>query len=467
MSRPFAPAGGARRAAVAGGARNYAVVGGGISGLVAAYRIRAAAGADAQITLFDPADRLGGVLRTETLAGQTMDVGAEAFVSRRPEVPSLLGELGLADRIITPTGVRPTIYSQGRLHPLPPGAVNGIPGSAQSLRGLVDEATLATVAAEPDRPMRWQPGEEPSVGDLVAQRFGEQVVSRSVDPILSGVYAGSARTIGLRSAVPTVAAALDAGADSLTEAVARATPGTTGGPVFSAVDGGYRVLVEELLDRSGPQWIPAEITELGAAGGGWTLADPSGQSWHADAVVLALPAPHTAGLLAGVAPAAAAAAERIAVASAVVLAMAVPAGTPFPPQSGVLVATGEALHAKAITLSTRKWGHRGGAELLRLSFGRFGDDVARTVTDEQLQRWALEDLATVFGIDVEPVAVMVHRWIDALPQYGPGHGELARQIRAGLPAGLAVAGNFLDGVGVPACLVAAGRAAQSVIAATA
>jgi oxygen-dependent protoporphyrinogen oxidase len=469
VSRPrtFATAGGARTFATAGGARTFAVVGGGISGLVAAYRIRAAAGADAQILVFDPADRLGGVLRTETMRGQPMDIGAEAFVARRPEVPALLRELGLADRLITPTGVRPTIYSRGRLHPLPPGAVNGIPGSAESLRGLVDEETLNRVAAEPDRPLRWQPGDDPAVGDLVADRFGEQVVTRSVDPMLSGVYAGSAGTIGIRSAVPTVAAALDAGAGSLTAAVARATPGTKGGPVFAAVDGGYRVLVDELIRRSGPRWIPAQISDLRSAGGGWTLVGSAGQTWHADAVVLAVPAPQTARLLSSVAPASAAAAELIPVASAVVLAMAVPPGTPFPPQSGVLVATGEALHAKAITLSTRKWGRRGEAELLRLSFGRFGDDVARTVTDDQLQCWAVEDLATVFGIAVQPLETMVHRWIDALPQYGPGHGALAARIRAGLPPGLALAGNFLDGVGVPACLLAAGKAAERVVGAAA
>jgi len=456
-----------RSFAGAGAARSFAVVGGGISGLVAAYRIRSAVGDDAQIMLFDPADRLGGVLRTETMAGQPMDIGAEAFVARRPEVPALLSELGLADRLITPTGVRPTIYSQGRLHPLPLGAVNGIPGSAESLRGLVDEETLTRVAAEPDRPLPWQPGDDPSVGDLVAQRFGEQVVTRSVDPMLSGVYAGSARTIGLRSAVPTVAAALDAGAGSLTAAVARATPGTTGGPVFAAIDGGYRVLVDELIARSAITWVPTAVDHMFADVNGWTVADANGKNWRADGVVVALPAPQTAALLDDIAPRAAAVLGRIPVASAAVLAMAVPPGTPFPPQSGVLVATGEALHAKEITLSSRKWGRHRGAELLRLSFGRFGDDVARSVTDEQLRAWALEDLATVFGIAVDPVDVMVHRWIDALPQYGPGHAGLVAQIRAGLPPGLAVAGNFLDGVGVPACLVAAGRAAASVIAATA
>ena len=109
---------------------SYCVVGGGISGLVAAYRLRVAAGPDASITLFDPADRLGGVLRTERVGGQLMDVGAEAFVARRPEVPALLAELGLAGRQIGTTGVRPLIYSQGRLHPLPHGHPPGHSGAA-------------------------------------------------------------------------------------------------------------------------------------------------------------------------------------------------------------------------------------------------------------------------------------------------------------------------------------------------
>jgi oxygen-dependent protoporphyrinogen oxidase len=145
--------------------------------------------------------------------------------------------------------------------------------------------------------------------------------------------------------------------------------------------------------------------------------------------------------------------------------MGVAAGTPFPPQSGVLVATGEPLHAKAITLSSRKWGGGGAAELLRMSFGRFGDDIARETSDEELLAWAAEDLHSVFGIAADPIEALVHRWIDALPQYGPGHADLAAAVRAGLPPGVAVTGNFLDGVGVPACLVAAGRAADAVVAA--
>lgn len=445
---------------------SYCVVGGGISGLVAAYRLRVAVGSDASITVFDPADRLGGILRTETLCGQPIDVGAEAFVARRPEVPALLEELGLAGRQVGTTGVRPTIFRGGRLHPIPSETVNGIPTSAESMAGLVDDATLARIASEPDRPMRWVPGSDPAVGAVVADRFGEQVVESSVDPMLAGVYAGSADSIGIRSAVPTVAAQLDAGAGSLTAATRQALPPSTGAPIFGAIDGGYRVLLDELVRRSGLRWVQAAIALIERDGAGWVLRDDSGAHWHADGVIVAVPAPQVARLIGDIAPRTAAAAAQVSVASAVVLALAVPGATPFPAQSGVLVATGESLHAKAITLSSRKWGARGDVELLRMSFGRFGDQVARTVPDDELSTWARSDLARVFGLDIDPLAVLVRRWIDAMPQYGPGHRELAAEMLAGLPPSMAIAGNYIDGVGVPACVAAAGRAAAAVVAAT-
>lgn len=440
--------------------RSYCVVGGGISGLTSAYRLRQAVGDDATITLFEPADRLGGVLRTEHIGGQPMDLGAEAFVLRRPEMPALLAELGLSDRQLASTGARPLIYSQQRLHPLPPQTVVGIPSSAGSMAGLVDDATLARIDAEAARPFTWQVGSDPAVADLVADRFGDQVVARSVDPLLSGVYAGSAATIGLRAAAPSVAAALDRGATSVTDAVRQALPPGSGGPVFGALDGGYQVLLDGLVRRSRVHWVRARVVQLER---GWVLRDETGGRWQADAVILAVPAPRLARLVDGIAPRTHAAARQIVSASSAVVALAVPGGTAFPHCSGVLVAGDESPYAKAITLSSRKWGQRGDVALLRLSFGRFGDEPALTASDDQLLAWAADDLVTVFGVAVDPVDVRVRRWIEAMPQYGPGHADVVAELRAGLPPTLAVAGSYLDGIGVPACVGAAGRAVTSVI----
>ena len=442
---------------------SYAVVGGGISGLVAAYRLRVAAGPDATITVFDPADRLGGVLRTERIGGQPLDVGAEAFIARRPEVPALLAELGLAGRQVGTTGARPLIYSQRRLHEMPIGTLQGIPADPETLTGLVDDAAITWMGDEPTRPFSWRPGADPSVAALVGDRFGEQVVIRSVDPLLAGVYAGSAATIGVRSAVPTLAAVLDRGARNLTEAVREALPPPLAGSVFGAIEGGYAVLVDELVRRAGIQWAQVAVHQVKAATRGWEVVDDEGQSWHADAAVLAVPAPSLPKLIDAVAPRTAAAARRIEVASSALVALALPGGIPLPDQSGVLVASGEHLRAKAITLSSRKWGRRGNVELVRLSYGRFGDDLARNAGDEDLLEWASQDLAAVFGVSVEPVDCHVQRWIDAMPQYAPGHPALVAELRAGLPPTLAVAGGYLDGIGVPACVAAATRAAASLI----
>ncbi|MGH3678590.1 MAG: FAD-dependent oxidoreductase, partial [Mycobacterium sp.] len=274
---------------------SYCVVGGGISGLVAAYRLRVSLGDDADITLFEPADRLGGVLRTEQVGGQPVELGAEAFIARRPEVSALLAELDL--RQIGTTGVRPLIYSQAQLHELPRDTLNGIPADPSSLTGLVDGATMQRMRDEPTRPLTWRPGADPSVAALVGDRFGEQVVTRSVDPLLAGVYAGSAATIGLRAAAPTLAAVLDRGAPNLTDAVRDALPPPTNGSVFGAVDGGYAVLLDELIRRAGFRWAQVAVERVQRGEAGWRLVDDEGGGWQADAVLLAVPAPRLAGLV--------------------------------------------------------------------------------------------------------------------------------------------------------------------------
>lgn len=162
------------------------------------------------------------------------------------------------------------------------------------------------------------------MAELIGDRFGAQVVARSVDPLLAGVYAGSSATIGLRSAVPTLAAALDRGARNLTDAVREALPPPVGGSVFGAVDGGYAVLLEALIGRARFHWAQVAVEQVDRDGAGWTLVDDEGGHSHADGVVLAVPAPRLPRLVDGVAPRSATAARRIQVASSSLVVLALP-----------------------------------------------------------------------------------------------------------------------------------------------
>jgi protoporphyrinogen/coproporphyrinogen III oxidase len=181
-----------------------------------------------------------------------------------------------------------------------------------------------------------------------------------------------------------------------------------------------------------------------------------------DAVLLAVPAPAAARLLAGVAPAAAAAAGELELASSAVVALAYRKGDVAPPAgSGLLVATGEPHAVKGITYSSTKWAHLGADGMVRLrsSLGRFGEAADLQVDDDVLVDRVRADLAALAGISAAPVAVAVARWGGGLPQYGVGHPDRVRRIGDGLPPGIAVAGAALHGVGVPACIGTARSAA--------
>ncbi|GAA3230460.1 protoporphyrinogen oxidase [Pseudonocardia petroleophila] len=464
-----------------------AVVGGGISGLAAAHRLRTLLGPDARITVLEQRDRVGGVLRTVDLAGMAFDVGAEAFLARRPEVPALLAELGL-DPAVHPTAASATVRAGGRTAPLPGGTLLGVPTGAARLDALLSPAGLAAVAAEPSRPLSWEPGADVALGALLRGRFGDETADRLADPLLGGVYAGRVDALGLRATIPALARALDAGAPSVTAAAdratappaGRATPArgapdpalATGGPVFGAVRGGYRVLLDALLAAARPELrLGVTVRALERREAGWRLVlgpTTAPEPLDVDAVVLAVPAPAAAKLLAPVAPGPARAAGEIELASSAVVALAYPGGVGLPATSGTLVAAGEPLGVKGVTHSSTKWAHLGDDGLVRLraSLGRFGEAATLQVDDAELVARVRADLAVLTGVTAEPVAAVVQRWGGGLPQYGVGHLDRVAAVEGGLPAGIAVAGAALHGVGVPACVATARAAAERIAAGT-
>ena len=226
------------------------VIGGGISGLVAAHRLCVEWPGVPRSPCATPATPAANCAPSTSPAAP-FDIGAEAFVARRPEVPALLDELGIADRLVAPAGRRPLVYADGGVHPLPAPTLMGIPAGPDSVAGLVSPDTLARIAAEPTRPFTLDTRADVPVGALVRARFGADVIARSVDPLLGGVYAGSADTTGLRAALPTLGAALDGGASSLSDAVRVALPPVRSGPVFGAVAGGYGELIDALTATIG------------------------------------------------------------------------------------------------------------------------------------------------------------------------------------------------------------------------
>lgn len=444
------------------------VVGAGIAGLTAA-RDLVAAGHD--VVVLESSSQIGGKLLSAPVAGVRVDVGAEAMLNRRPEGVSLARELGLP--IAHPAVVSSRIWTRGALRPLPR-SLMGVPLDLDQLAssGVLTPEGLERVRLEPTLPPERLTGDV-SVGELVDRRFGAEVTDRLVEPLLGGVYAGHARLISARAAVPQLLAYASAG--SVLEAASTA-PATYYAPVFAGISGGMGRLPEALAAgltvRTGATVRALRRT---AAGGFELVVGPTtGEELvTADAVVLATPAAPSARLLSGVAPVAARALAGIESASMAVVTLAFRvADAPrldATDSSGFLVPPVEGRRIKAATFSFSKWGWvraaGDGLLLMRTSLGRHGEATALQATDEELVGWSLADLADAVGVRALPVDAHVQRWGGGLPQYAVGHLDRIARARADVAdvPGLALCGAAYDGVGIPAVIASAHRAAREVV----
>lgn len=452
------------------------VIGGGIAGLAAAQRLL---GTGLRVTLLEATDRLGGKLRTGEVAGVQVDLGAESMLARRPEGVGLARAVGLGDRLRPPATATASLWTRDAMRPMPKGHVMGVPGDPAVLGEVLSPEGLARIAQERDLTPT-AVGDDVAVGAYVADRLGREVVDRLVEPLLGGVYAGDAYRISMRAAVPQLFEVARQGG-SLLDGVTRIQEETAarqqqGGPVFQGLEGGIGTLPGAVADavRAGGGEILTETPVLGLTrtASGWDVRTDT-RVIPADGIVLAAPAWSASTLLAAESPAASADLAGVEYASMALVTMAfrrsdVTAAGTLEGRSGFLVPPVDGRTIKAATFSSQKWqwvdDAAPGLFLLRTSVGRYGEEDHLHREDGELVDVSLSDLAAATGLAAEPVATEVTRWIGGLPQYPVGHlGRVAR-IReevAKLPA-LRVCGAVYDGVGIPACIASAHRAADEI-----
>lgn len=449
------------------------MIGGGISGLTAAYALQQRG---ALVTVLDSSDRVGGKLRLERVGGVTVDVGAESMLNRRPEAVTLASDLGLP--IVHPATASSGVWTRGYIRPLPK-SLMGVPVDHKQLAesGILSRAGVMRAAGDQVLPATRLGESDVSVGWLIEERFGRELLDRLVEPLLGGVYAGNAREISARAAIPQIVALL--GRDrSLSKAAAEAVDGPgSSAPVFAGISGGIgrmpAVLAEHIVAAGGVVRTDSAVREIARGGDGaaWRLlVGPDLELVTADAVVVATPANAAAHLLASVVPEVALELARIESASMAVITMAFRAREfPETTGSGFLVPPVDGRTIKAATYSFAKWDwvrEAGGGQslLMRVSVGRHREAEILKADDQFLVDQALADLGQAIGLSVRPLDWHVQRWVDGLPQYAVGHLERVSRINAGVArlVGLEVTGAWQHGLGIPACIASAQAAARRI-----
>ena len=410
---------------------------------------------------------VGGKLRLGTVGGVEVDIGAESMLARRPEAVGLVAELGLD--VVHPAAGSTQIWTRGALRPLPR-TLLGVPLDLDALAttGVLSEDGLARARNETVLPLG---DEDVSVAELLGSRLGHEVVDRLAEPMLGGVYAGHAATLSARATAPQVVSMLREHGSLLAAVSALPPPPPAPPPMFAGLVGGLGRLPATLAESTGVEVrTSATVRRVERTPSGFRLtvgSTQAPQTLETPRVVVAAPGPPAARLLADVAPSAAEELGAVEYASMAVVTLAVPA-LDVGDSSGFLVPSVDGRRIKASTYSFNKWGWVGEASdlrLLRASIGRHREEASLQASDGELVAHVVADLSLATGQQLRPVDTHVQRWGGALPQYAVGHLDRVARIRAAVDAvpGLEVCGAAYDGVGIPAVIGSARRAAAGLL----
>jgi len=465
-----------------------AVIGAGLSGLACAYRLKHL-GMDPIV--FEATERPGGVIATVQRNGFVFEAGPQC--PRFPaSVWALVKELNLEKEFVygDPKAKR-YILKQGLLHPAPFSPAGLITTQ------LVDSRSKLRILGEVFG-NTCPPDHEESLAEFVRRKFGSEVLEYLVDPVISTVFLGDSREMGMESAFPALVewersrGSLVRGAirgrwskrrlESESSASApdhaktnraslRVTDALPSLGSFGSGMGTLPLKLSEALSESMKYGVEANSVELvhgenDTSKSGWRIQLSDGEEVAAESLVLAVPAYVAARLLEKSAPQLGALLGKITYAPMCSVSCAYERAQVSHTLDGFgfMAPRREGLHTICTFWNSSLFGGRAPeGKVLMTSFARRDSNEALAASsDEECACTIHAENARILGIRGEPVEKMVWRYPRALPQYNVGHAKRVAEIRRleeTLP-NLGLVGNYLAGRSIGDCVELASRVAE-------
>jgi oxygen-dependent protoporphyrinogen oxidase len=442
------------------------VIGGGISGLACAYHLQQAG---IPVRALEAGNRPGGVIATKQKDGFPFELGPQSFFSSAPLL-ELIDALGLRNQLLHANPRAPRyILVGGRLVPAPlspPSLLTTPLFSAGTKWRLLTEILRRT------RP----PAEDESVAAFVRRKFGEECLNRLVAPFVSGVYAGDPERLSLRAAFPKLHE-LETQFGSVLRGAIKSRPakGAPRAGLCSFRDGmetfpraiaarlGNSLLLETSVaglrhgKANGKPWFEVEITR-----------HKHRETLAVSAVVIATPADIASQILLGLSDKFASVFSRIEYSPVAVVSTCYRRDQIQRPPTGFgfLVPRAEGLRVLGTVFNSELFAGRApdGMVCFTSFAGGITDHKFCDLSEEEITETISGEVARVLGITGKPVATNLHRYARALPQYNLGHIQNVKSLEALTAAmpGLFLAGNYLSGPSIGACVEQADRTAQAV-----
>lgn len=448
------------------------IIGGGISGLAVAWFLH---GKGMSVRVLESRAQVGGTILTSFKQGFCIEHGPNSTLQKpgHPEdsLGRLIQSLGLEGRLRVANNAaeRRYIVRDGQLKPLPASPSAFFLSSFFSWKGkgrLLVEPFIGRAA------------EEESIADFVRRRLGTEFLDYVIEPFVSGVYAGDPESLSVRASVAKIYA-LERDHGSLIRGALRQSRTLKGAGMpkgrMISFDQGMGVLPETLA-----RLLPADclrthfkVTALDPLQDGqWKIygEGPEGREEveQASAVVLSVPAPEAANLIAPFAHVAAQSLQAIPYAPIASVALGYQSARVAHPLDGFgfLVPRREKMPLLGALFSSTLFQDRAEKEKVLLTAfigGAMNPDIL-DLSDQALVRQVESDLSRCLQSGIPSDFVHLTRYSAAIPQYTLGHLERVSQVDAGLAdfPGIYLRANWRDGISVADCVRNGERLAEKI-----
>ena len=428
---------------------------------------------DAEIIIFEADQRVGGKVWTEiSPEGYLCEGGVNGFLDKIPRTLELCDEVGVEPVPADASAQKRYVFSHGELHKLPEKPPEFLASRLLSVRGRL-RVLYEIFAGGTDNP-------DETLAEFGTRRLGREAFERLIDPMASGVFAGDARNMSVRSCFPRIQE-VEAEYGSLIRGLIKLqmkarkegrkdTPGPGPGGRLTSFSNGMSALTDTLASKLGSRIHPSSpVAGISRNNGLYTLHMADGTDEETDVLILAVPAfaqasilkeyePELAGLLSGI--------EYPAL-SVVCLGYREEHIAPYLEGFGFLVPSGEQRSILGTIVDSNVFPGRApdGHALFRTMVGGARTPQLARLPDDQLLDRVRADLKDITGLAAEPEFARIFRHERAIPQYVVGHAarlEAIDQVLKRHP-GLVLTGNAFRGVSLNDCVVNAWKTAESLI----
>jgi len=442
------------------------IIGGGLSGLVAAHKLRQQK-PNHSFAVLEAKSRTGGVIASHCDRGYLSECGPHGFLDNCPESRQILAETGLDKECIKAPLIDFVRYVRlnGKLNLIPqtPGKILMAP--------LIPWYAKLRVLAE-----LWQPvlEGEPTVAKWCRHRFGPALLPY-LDAVYTGTYAGDFDKLTIDSVMPAVRAlekkhgSVLRGLFASLYAKRKNGPKESGlrMPAMTSFPGGMQRLPEKLTERLQPGrdlFLNTTVTEIHPQGNGWLVQSSEGQ-YRAKNLLLALPVNATLKLLAPLAPDMPE--KSIPSTWLATVVFGYEDNVKLPPGFGFLAPEVEQCFTLGALFTSNMFPGRApeGHMVFETLIGGRRHPERLQLTDTELIDKAFEDIRGILELPRQPTYTAVLRSDGGIPQLERNYPHLLawREKFLAKRPGLAICGFGWDGIGVNDMMKHAGRAAEAIL----